>query len=534
MVAAFANPVNFAKLVAQKPLNPAEQKFVDCMAKGKRCELGNTRPIQAIDDGKNANLIRADLIRFFAWGGNDTIAIRGASIELQGAWVSGELNLSLASIPYTLAFFACHFVGEVKFAHTKCPALYMDSSLLTKGLQAYGIRTDGDLCLRGNPLGTQEELSKFISEGDTQLANARIGGNLDCSTGCFVNPRKRTFFADGITVGGNLSLQGSVVSGRVKMNAANVGMNLDCRNATFGEEVAIGLSTIKNTLVLESIKGTGVLNLIGTKADVIADDEMSRENFKSALDGLTYRSFLDTENFKSRIKWLRNRPAKHSFSRQPFEQAAKVLATMGRNKDARAVMFAMEQNVTEEQNPFKGRKWEQKILGWAWVKWRRFLEITTGYNYSLWRMARTSAAIMIAGWIIFGVADRCGYIVPHQTVVLTKPTYQQIVRNEKAHVDKCAAPKRPRLRPTEAAECLFPGYPRFDALWFSMDIFLPTSPLHQELYWYPHPRADDAFWRYFLLFWYWFQVISGWVLTSIFALTITGIMQRSQAYWSGK
>ena len=555
MVAAFVNPVDFAKLVAQKPLNPAEQKFVDCMAKGEQCILSETCPSP---DDENVPIIRADLIRFFACGGSQCARIVGGSIELQGACVPDALKLADTNVQFALSLSLCHFVGEVKTERIQCPALFLDGSYLAEGLKGEGMQIKGDLCLR-QKTGTNEIPYPFIAEGEVQLAGATIGGSLDCHFGWFCQPGKTAIFADGITVGGGLYLMSGCFEGDVSLSGVHTGM-LDCREAVFTGEINVALAEIKNSIVLlELAAGSGTFNFAHTQAARVVCDDTICGKFTFDLNGFMYRELVVSGNIKPILaSWLNDRPEGSRFYLQPFEQAAKVLASMGRDKDARDVLFTMNQRITEEHGFPKWRKLRQKAWKSARTKgqwllkktigynilrqtgriilasWRWFLEKTTGYNYSLWRMARTSAAIIIAGWIIFGAANERGYIVPHQTVVLTKPDYQQIVRNEKAHVDKCAAPKRPRLRPTEAAECLFPGYPRFDALWFSMDIFLPTSPLHQELYWYPHPRADDAFWRYFLLGWYWFQVISGWVLTSIFALTITGIMQRSQASWSGK
>ena len=697
MVAAFVNPatagigfVNPVKIAELGQLNRAEQMFVDCVtgkekcAEDNSCEIGKARPKEPVYNGRNANVIRADLIRFFAWGGDESHRVQGNVIGLMGAFVPDVLDLNQVPSPYALILASCHFDcpdTPVMMMHAEFRFLALTGSLLKGGLlgngariesdvlmhggfasvrkvllrdaqiggkvlcdggefrgqdyslDAQGIRVGGDftmsngfvangevnlisayvdgnldcrggtfnneegtavaadkirvrgdvgmsdkfyakgevrmidaniggamqcdgefinpqkaaLCADGMKVSSNVFMRKpFFADGEVLLRNAVIGGNWYCSGGCFVNKGGKAITADNVQVTGGVLLRaGFIAEGVVWLPDANIKGNLFCNDGVFRNETDMSLTIaradiggdvrcdgsnfighfnaggakIKGTLGWKKIEGHGAVNLDSASADVLDDDEESRGKFHFILDGFSYARFTSPANAKSRIEWLTRSP-KGDFSPQPFEQATKVLATMGRNKDARGILFEMEKRTTDG---FSGL---HRLL-------RRLWQLTTGYNHSLWRMARTSAAIIIAGWIIFGVADRCGYIVPHQTVVLTKPDYQQIVRNEKAHVDKCAAPKRPRLRPTEAAECLFPGYPRFDALWFSMDIFLPTSPLHQELYWYPHPHADSV-WRYLLLGWYWVQVISGWVLTSIFALTITGIMQRSQASWSGK
>ena len=541
MVAAFANPVNFAKLVAQKPLNSAEQKFMNFVTgKAERAEgiegnmftIGNTCPTQPIDGGENANVIRAELIRFCVWGGDNEHQIQGNLICVKGAVISGELDLLHVDTRFALAFVECRFTAGVKMMFAKCPGLRLNGSHLAQGITANGMQVSGDMSLH-----------KISAHGLVVLDNTKVDGFLDCSDSTFLVPDKESgnhdaappgfgkcaFQARNMRVSGHLDLQKSAFNGCVVLEHAYIGRDLyymafsidggvshekDLKN-----DLVAFFAEIKGGLFLQELQEDSVIALNFARAGSFAYSSSTPKNFKIFLDGFAYQH---SHNTAKEIKSLvMNHTQREPFLPQPFEQAAKVLVSMGRNKDARGVLFEMEKRITAELSG------PRKLL-------RRLWQMATGYNHGLLRMAMTSAFVILLGAAIFGAGNERGYIVPHQPVVLANANYKAIVHNEKAHVDKCAAPKRPRLRPTEAAECLFPGYPRFDALWFSMDIFLPTSPLHQELYWYPHPRADDIFWRYFLLGWYWLQVMSGWVLTSVFVLTFTGIMQRSQASWSGK
>ena len=137
-----ANPVRFAELVKQSPLNGAEEKFKKCMERGEPCILGNSR---VPDKGDDTNTIRADLIRFFACGGDQNIQTRGGIIELQGAWVPEKLDLSRADIQYAMAFPLCHFDSNVRMEQAKCPALYFDGAHLEKGFEGEGMQIKGDL-----------------------------------------------------------------------------------------------------------------------------------------------------------------------------------------------------------------------------------------------------------------------------------------------------------------------------------------------------------------------------------------------------
>ena len=74
------------------------------------------------------------VIRFFAYGGNEENPVLGQGIYLQGAWISGELPLTHASIPYALMFINCHFVASVMMPYAECIALSLNGSRLAAGI----------------------------------------------------------------------------------------------------------------------------------------------------------------------------------------------------------------------------------------------------------------------------------------------------------------------------------------------------------------------------------------------------------------
>ena len=639
MVAALVNPVDFAEIVAQERLNPAEQVFVARMAEGAPCIFGEARPDP---DDINAPVIRADLVRFFAWGGNDEARVKGNKIFLHGAHVRGDLDLNHVPSPYALALANCHFPNYVMMAYAGFRSLNLMGSYFAKLLLGHGMRVGGDLCMNGafvaecgvdfldaniggnllcddgifknnedvaapnnkgksitangvkiggnvflraglkaegevrllganiagdldcrgghfknknGPaivaerakvsgnllLGANDSGARLCADGGVQISSANIAGDLDCGGGAFLNPESVAFAADGVKVGGELRMNSYGESapffahGRVRLVAAKIGVNWNCTGGNFNGGIVAESAKIENFLFWREVRGQGAVNLQGAAAGTFHYDKNPWDDFNFILGGFAYKQFAEHKDVQSCIRWLSSRPATMPFSPQPFEQAAKVLFAMGRGNDARKILFAMEQCITKEQKfPEQDTFWSRVKRRW-WLMWRQFGEHTTGYNYSLWRMARTSAAIILAGAAIFGLANHCGYIVPHQPVVLANADYKHIVHNKKAHVGKCSAAKRPRPLPTEAAECLFPDYPRFNALSFSADVFIPLFALHQESFWYPQPRADiNILIRVLLLVWYWIQVLAGWVLTSIFVLTITGIVQQRQAVWGGK
>ena len=263
-------------------LYPAEKEFARCLAEGKPCIIGNegfsaSRPEEGIKSGVNANVVRGEVIRFFAYGGSNEHPVLGPAIHLQGAWICGEeppLDLTHADICYALRFFHCHFVGCVAMISLKCPALYMSGSYLAKGLQAAELRTKGPVCLRDGFVADEKvDLSRahiggdlscaggkfnngqdeqalvanlatvkgaifmrngFSAEGEVRLVGARVDGDVDCKGGRFNNLGGNALSADGMAVRGNICLNGGFFAeGQVKLPYARIGGDLNCAGGKF-------------------------------------------------------------------------------------------------------------------------------------------------------------------------------------------------------------------------------------------------------------------------------------------------------------
>ena len=657
--------------------NKAEKEFVRCMAEGKPCIIGDNRPPEAINDGENANVIRAELIRFFIRGGIEDAPIKDNLIALRGAHISGQLHFILDSSHYGLILMNCHFHAPVMMLHSAFRLLNLSGSYFPFGFNGRGMKIEGnmfmkdgfcvdgavDLCgasiggdmdCEGGKFKNKDDRAfvadrikvggnvamgaGFVAEGDVCLSSADIGGQLRCDGGIFKKGERSAFLADGISVkdsvlmrngfcadgevrfinanisgqlrcdggvfknkdgrslvaakikvGDDVSLQnGFFADGAVYFPAADIGGNFICDNANFKNEgisfaaqrikvggnltfqgkcyaegsVLLSAADIKGNLHCNDgefkkgfnaknakvggflhwnkVRGEGTVDLSFVIADVLEDGKRSRGNFYFRLNGFSYKRFQSHGKVESRIEWLDRRPANDNFSSQPFEQAARVLFAMGKNKDARNVLFVMEQRITEEMaNAAEEMDISRadKFKRWILDKARRFWGLTTGYNYRLRRMVITSVVIVVCGAAFFELANYYGYIVPHQPVVLAHKDYKQAI-DKTSPKDKCLAE-----RPTEIVECLFPEYPRFNSLSFSADVFIPVFALHQEPYWYPQPGTSaNTFWeivcRYIvrgaLLAWYWFEIIAGWVLTSLFVLTFTGILRKRQEQAEGK
>jgi hypothetical protein len=131
--------------------------------------------------------------------------------------------------------------------------------------------------------------------------------------------------------------------------------------------------------------------------------------------------------------------------------------------------------------------------------WRILLRYTTGYGYRLWLAGLIAAIIVIVGGEVYKYAYESGCIVPASVDVLVNEPYTQ----------KGIPPQ---------------DYPRFQPMVYSLDVFLPIIDLKMESYYLPvRDTPIGSFARGYMLL----QIISGWLLTTLFA-TAVGSLLREQ------
>ena len=218
MTGEIRNPANLPT-----DLYPAEEKFARCLAAGIPCRVGNGElPKKGIESGEGANLVRSEVIRFFAYGGDGDYPVLGSVINLEGAWISGEsLVLAHANIPVALDFILCHFDIIVNMQHAECISLYMHGCHLAKGLKGDGLKTKGGVFLRSL---RKNNSGRFSAKGEVRLIGASIGGYLDCLGGSFDNsdnPNEYALVADRIKVKDSVYLRGEF-KGEVRFLGADI------------------------------------------------------------------------------------------------------------------------------------------------------------------------------------------------------------------------------------------------------------------------------------------------------------------------
>ena len=208
-------------------------------------------------------------------------------VTVFGARVVGELDLRFGDFPYQFRLMFCHILEPISLEDAKLGLLRLSGSLLKKGLNADRITVGGSVYLDEG----------FQAKGEVRLPGARIGGQLGCRNGTFVNGGKTALHADGITVDGDVFLgDGFQAKGEVRLLGAKVGGQLSCRKGTFENDGNDAFSadriTVEGSVFLkDGFQAMGEVRLLGAKigGNLECDKGTFENEGKNALsaDGIT-------------------------------------------------------------------------------------------------------------------------------------------------------------------------------------------------------------------------------------------------------
>jgi len=425
----------------------------------------------------------------------DGVEVDGSVVLKDGFSATGKVRLPGASIGGNLDCEDGTFINPGKDALSAQGANVAGSVLLRNGFRAQGsIRLlgasiGGNLdCEDGtisNPDGKALNADRvkvegyvflrngFSAEGEVCLLCASIGGNLECSNGTFSNPHGKALNADGVKVEGGVVLRdGFEARGRVSFAVADMGQHFQWHGVKSPETTTMDLRFAK----------------VGTLWDEV---ESWPESGNLYLHGLVYEH-LSREApsvVESRIEWLRRQP-QDAFSPQPYAQLAKVLEDQGNGEAAKDILIAKN-----EDPAFR------KGMSWLYKRWYCIYGMTTGYGH------RPLKALPI-GLLIIGIGSMLFWLGFKADGVMA-PTSKDI-----------------------------PVYAQPNALVYSFDLFMPLIELRQATLWEPDPsktsRVTIGYWKfklsipingYWLLWWMRIEILFGWILTTLFAVGLTGLVR---------
>jgi len=517
-------------------LRQAEAKLVLAAPKG---EFANCGPSGDFNDPSNdpakadawgpERQVRAGLIRWLCTEREAADRVDPKGIRLRSAKITGRLDLAFATVTFPLGLVQCRVTDQITLQHANLPALSLDGSW-TRAIAADGLNVKGDIFLREG----------FTAEGEVRLVGAQIGGDLTCIGGTFKNPPQkdvdgsgRALSAHGVAVRGNIFLhKGFTAEGEVGLVGAQIGGDLSCLGGTFSVLNAQA-ARISRHLFLRELQDpkSGTFDLTNASTDALLDDEPSWPTAGNLhLDGFVYgRISAGPTDAETRLKWLALQP---EFKPQPYRQLAKVLRESGDERGARLVLYEMEKlRRTEQSRIWRNRLHNEKlsrsslVMGWPRYglarAWGSVLRYTIGYGFRLQCTLYWLIGLTVLGTLLFGSGYMGGSMAPTE-------------RAAYASFEEQGWPPR--------------HYQAFNPLIYALENSVPVLKLGQDSAWAPDPGPREQEragavnfppWRWlarvhphawvtpWLLRCYrWLQIVSGWMLATLFVAGVTGVVRR--------
>jgi len=215
---------------------------------------------------------------------------------------------------------------------------------------------------------------------------------------------------------------------------------------------------------------------------------------------------MASPNAEAQLGWLDRQP-RDRFLSQPYEQLAAVFGKMGLEEDKLKVMIAKNKEHAAHL------KWHPVRLLYG------LLGILIGYGYRPWRAFRISLIVIVFGWIVF----QLGY-----DWKLITPTRAEAYLVEK---DGTKRLKNGKLQISE-------DYPKFNALVYSLETFVPLLKLGVSEYWTPNAKRGAPLdlgalnkhgfrtnWGSAIRDYMWLHIILGWVLTTLWIGALAGLVK---------
>jgi hypothetical protein len=495
-------------------------------------------------------------------GGTAVSAARlsvGADVTLEGCCeVSGGLDLSMSDMSSFSVGAGCSLRG---LGH---PALDLTNAELRSGLTIYpGALVEGTLCLRGARIRgdlslqrvtlTVPESTWLIAaqgasiDGDVQLQDMRadggplefrgatLGSVVDASRARLNNPGGYTLSLHHATVRGSVHLIQVESRGLMMLNRAAIGGRLQCAGGSFtsagpaefnehGHAIEATSATIRGGMELGWACVSPSLDFTNASTTYLADDPQNwPEHF--IISGFRYDRFGPAQGLASarpwdqaaRCAWLSHQTA---YDAGPYEQAARVFREHGYASGAEEILIAQRRDASRV--PVGRRAVPRRILD-------EFYGTSVKYGYRPGRVLWLLAVLLIlviasldvpAGQATLRATDAAGDV--YSTTGLLRD-----VGGAAGGPAQAAVPANPGIRPdTRAPDACGDGQIRcFSPVLYAIDTVVPLVSLEQRSTWYPDPHERDGT---FMQWWLNISTLLGWLLSSIFVLSLARIARSSQ------
>lgn len=485
----------------------AELKLKTAAEAGVPCILGPHDEIpEDLPDWSTAppnRLIRAEVLRVILLR-LEGCAPTDSGVLLDGAYISGTLDLADCTIPGMVVLRGCRFEQEI-FA----PRSNWTSNLRLENCTLPALKAAG----------------------------ATIGGQLGCMGTTFNTPEGISLDLQGTEIKQDLFLRAATFNGTADLNGAKIGGQLSCVGTNFNtpKGMSLGLqgAEIAGGLYLRhGARIAGLLDLTDAHTTTLVDDSRCWPPAGSLiLDGFTYDRITRPHDIKTRLDWLaRGDRWKGTFYPQPYKQLAKVLHDTGHEAEAQSVRITLacklrqearaQLHITPNGDLSVGLRSIWRDLYRLWLTMVHSLSrLLTAHGYQPQRSLVALIALLLLATLPSYLAWEEGSFAPNSSIVLTSPDWQVYD----------ARLIGPPLSPNPAAHwsretIAGRDWESFHPLAYAADVVIPIVDLGQTAAW--APSTERGPWGRHLWYLRWLFIALGWIVTALGAAALTGIIRR--------
>ena len=522
---------------------------------------------------KDAHKVRASLIRLLAL---EQTSLHEAGVWLEGAVITGQLDLRFAKCRGTLTLKFCRFderlemgravLAELSVEGSQFPGLFAQDAkvtgpafirgaIVTGTVDLAGAQIGGQLTFRGarlNGCGGPALVAQGVRvTGSVVLRNvnatglvgfngADIGGQLELNNAKLNNSEGSALWAEDARVGAGVGLIEVDARGMVDLKGSQIGGQVELDRATLngGGRRALGASSsrMEGGLYFRNLRAvTGPVDFASAKVGDLVDDVASWDKCSEIiLDGFTYdriagntapRTFAGRKSWLEKGSWFEGEFLPHSYT-----QFAKVMRAAGHLAEARKALVARDTILFEvaEQSDRKALEKAYDVAGeangdagWIWLRlhgrriWASLSRRIIGHGHHPHYALFWSLALWGLGATIYFIAFSAGLMVPNSDVIMVSSEW-------------LAAVEANRLAPTGVwlgqGSLASAHYETFFASIYALDVFLPLVDLGQESAW---TATTTRVWGTVLRYFTFAYQVAGWVVTSLGLAAVTGFVQRN-------
>ena len=403
-------------------------------------------------------------------------------------------------------------------------------------IAAHGVSVDGDVLLQGIQ----------VTGGPVEFRGATLGSVFNAFQARLDNPRGFTLSLHHATVRGSVKLREIESAGVVVLDRAAVGGRLHCTGATFncraptefnrpGHALQAVSATFRGGMDLDWASVSPSADFTDASTTYLADDPKDwPERFH--ISGFSYERFRQSErgsarawDHAARARWL-DRQA--GYDAGPYEQAARVFRQHGYSSEAEQILIARQRKASQAARA--RRTHPRRILDAVYGA-------SVGYGYRpgrvLWLLATllllvTASLVSPAAQATLRATNPAGGVYttsgplpnPGGTMARVPASPRRPPSASAGSAASPASRQSPAPHGARPDSCGNGQVRCFNPVLYAIDTVVPLVSLGQRSTWYPDPNVPDGT---FMQWWLNIATLLGWLLSSIFVLSLARLTRST-------